>query len=203
MVKGLISFIKESISKINDLRYFGDVVVYSSDDFLGEGIEWFTKSEFTHCALRTGKNKAEGVRINWFNLIPFRENGDIRRYHNLENPLEEYKRYIILRHKNISLFKRIKMKNIYEKMEFKKYDLSLFLRKAFNYKILRKDPDLRNLSREEYWLCGFQTGYCINETDLPITDEINLSQIEPHHFLKSKYFERTYEWNRNGKPKEE
>lgn len=197
MVKGLISRINESLSNLKDLRYFGDIVVYSSNDLVGKCIEFFTDDEFTHCALRTGKNKAEGARVKWGNFIPFKKKQEIIRHHDLENPLKEYETYLILRHKKINIFKRAKIKKIYGKMEIKDYDSSLFFRKALQHvirktkRIFRYNANERSystdLSKEGSYLCGSQTDYPLFKVSLGSKE--HWSQKEPHHFLKDKNYE--------------
>ena len=197
MAKGLISLLKGSLSNLNDLRYFGDVVVYASNDLGGKFIEFFTDDEFTHCALRTGKYKAEGARIKWGNLIPLKKKQGIIRPHNLENPLNEYETYLILRHKKINIFKRVRIKKIYDKMEIRDYDSALFLRKAFKHAI-RKTKRIfgyndnersysLDLSKEGSYLCGSQTDYPLFKVSLGSKE--HWSQKEPHHFLKDKNYE--------------
>ncbi len=201
MENKLVSYIKSSISNFNDLRYFGDIVIYSSNDWLGEGIGWLTENDFTHCALRTGRDKAEGPRLNAWNLLPFSKKRDIRRFHNLESPLEEYQEYFILKHKNMSLLKRMKIKKIYSKMNLGKYDLFLFGKKALSYgfkKVKRKIgyenakiSDSRDLSREGTWLCGSASRHPLDQLEeLKSSLDIDCSQIEPQNFLEDNYFEK-------------
>ncbi len=197
MAKGLISLLKESLLNLNDLRYFGDVVVYASNDYVGKSMEFVIEDKFTHCALRTGKDKAEGVRIKWWNLIPFVKKKSIKRYHNFGNPLDEYETYLILRHKKINIFKRIKMKKIYNKMDIKDYDSYLFLKKAFRHGVRKMKRFFKyndgersystDLSREGSYLCGSLADYPLFKVSLG--SKKHWSQMEPQHFLEDGDFE--------------
>ncbi len=212
MGKGLVSYVKDAtsglndlggyaqnvVSNLNDLRYFGDVVLYRSNNWEGKGIGWFTESKFTHCALRTGKNKAEGVRLNYWNLLPFVKKREFIRKHDLENPRKEYVEYLILRHKRMNLLGRIGARKIYNGMNIEDYDVRLFLRKAVNHGIrkLRKklrlkeipSSDSRDLSREGSYLCGSVTAKPLSPLE-KLTTKLNIdwSQVEPQNFLEDDF----------------
>lgn len=207
MVKGLVSFLTQTFSEINDLRYFGDVVVYqcTPNDWEGRLIRFFTKNEFTHCALRTGKNKAEGIRLKYKNLLsyifPSIPSEDIKIKHDLENPREDYQRYVILRHKDMTLGKRIKMKFAYKEMKIRGYDLPLFLGKAWNYKLgkLGRKINLKSNFENGMYLCGSTPGSLFHDLRLKLPD-IEWHQIEPQHFVESDQFVKVHEWIREENP---
>ena len=236
-------------------KFFGDVVVCRGNGWDNQAIEVFTKNPFTHCALRTGEISAVSLRLEYSDMIkriievsvsnagiskvPFFDQflkytgvskgpnlERIIQRIDLENPPETYSEYVILKHKNITPEKRIKMKEIYEKTKIENYDLKLFLKMAYehskeievNFKnastvgaylfgkalsFFYDDSEIESqldpLTMPSLYLCSTVISRLYYHVDLEIVPKLKWRQIEPQHFKTSANFIEKKDWLRPDK----
>lgn len=160
---------------------FGDVVIYKGHMLEDKILNLFI-GEWTHAALRTYKGTAISHNI-W---------GKTK--HNLNIPKKDYNEYLILRHKEITPYKqnRLKRLNRYCNSD---YDLQLIFQIATK-KIFKEEPDRKNMYHKGKSTCTSRIAHMYRLAGLHINEDIHFSQIEPFHFLDSKYFDVIYEWQR-------
>ncbi len=63
-------------------------------------------------------------------------------------------------------------------------------------KIFGKKSDLEDLSLPNKFICTSRLAFIYHLLELPISDEIHWSQIEPSHFIENKYFDKIGFWIR-------
>jgi hypothetical protein len=173
---------------------FGDVIVCRGNEWDNRAIELFTKSQYTHSALRTGENSAVSLRLEYKDMfkravevltsdtgiskVPFFDKflkytgvskgpnlERIIQRIDLENPPETYSEYIILKHKNITPEKRIEMKKTYEKTKIENYDLKLFLKMAYRHSKEMK-VNFKNASTVGAYFFGKALSYFYDDSEI-------------------------------------
>lgn len=162
--------------------FFGDVVVYKGNDLESRLLRIFT-GDITHSAMRTKRNVAESLNL-W---------GPVK--HNLVHPKECYDEYIILRHKEITPEHRKNLRRLHLQTN-SKYDLKLIF-DIMVRKLQEYIPNKIDMSHEGKSDCSSRIAMMYHVLDLEINRDVHYSQIEPHHFLDSPYFEKIGEW-KNG-----
>ncbi len=158
---------------------FGDVVLFEGKDFEGKILRPFT-GKYHYCAIQTGEETARVIDM-W---------GDVA--HDLFEPMDCYKSYVIMRHKNITSELRDNLKMLHKTMS-NDYDLKLIFELFFR-KLIGKKPDLEDLSRVDKFNCSSRIAKMYVNIGLELGN-VNHSQFEPRHFI-SKYFDEVRLWKR-------
>jgi hypothetical protein len=158
---------------------YGDVVILSGNDLESKVLKLFT-NKWTHAALRLDKNWAYGINIT------------NKRYIHLTKIQDCYSEYVILRHKRIDEHTKDLLKDLNRTVS-KEYSYNALF-KLMIRKIKGKEPDWEYI---DGLVCSSRIAKMYSLAGLKINDNINPSQIEPIHFIKSTYFNKISEWKKN------
>lgn len=163
-------------------NFFGDVVVYKGNSLEAKILKIFT-GEFTHSALRINEDYAES--LDWFGHLE----------HNLKKPKKHYLEYVILRHKEMTPEIQRNLERFRNSQTFESYDLKLLFKLA-KRKLQGYIPNKLNFSNYGKTNCSSELAEVFDVFDLKINRDIHYSQIEPHHFVDSRYFDVVGDWKR-------
>jgi hypothetical protein len=171
--------LQEGIKERNG--YFGDIILFEGTDVESKVIRLFTRSRYTHTALRIEKDIA-------ISLTP---KGKVKR--DLSDPPDWVNSYLVLEHREIDPIKRKRMEHN-NKMINEDYDLGIIWRLGFRH-LLGRVPDLEDISNGGF-SCSSNSAYLHVLENMTVMKDVNCSQIEPQHFLEGGYFKRIGEWER-------
>jgi len=157
-------------------EYVGDVVVFSGIDVQSRIVRYYTRSIWSHVSLRLERSIVRGSSL-------FREDRII----DLLNPGEDYDKYLILRHKGITDSKRKDIIRIEYETPMD-YDIRLILKQRNRLK--KNIPmDDKDIGRPNRSICTQRIGEFYLREELKIKDGVHSSQLLPHHFPESPYFD--------------
>lgn len=163
--------------------YFGDAVIYGGMAKSSKVIRIFTKSTFTHCALRIDEDTAES--IDWPPKVLI---------HDLNDPKEEYLRYEIYRPRGITALQREALEILNENIA-REYDVGLILKLASRH-ILKKGYSVEDLAKENLFVCSSRMAMLYEMVGIEVLPKVHFSQIEPQHFGESPNFVKIADWVR-------
>jgi len=157
-------------------NFFGDVVVFKKIGAEEWFVSSFTREPFNHCALMIDENRFINLRLSYRNLFKKAIEGEIKKsginnYKTMEKLLQkiglfngtnitglieqmdlrELPKYldewVVLRHKEMTNEKRIRLKEVYEKTKIDGYDVDSLLRMAYRHskKITPRYNDISTL----------------------------------------------------------
>ena len=167
--------------KMTDENVCGDIVLMEGHSLEARIINHFTPQPL-HAAVRTGINTAEGLQV--YGMLK----------HDLSSPQEEYTRYLILEHTQMTPIKRMTLERLHKELSTD-YDILLIFELALK-KFMGHEPDIRDMSHKDKYTCDSRIAAMYEGIGIYINHDIHSSQIESHHFLENPEFKVIYEWKR-------
>ncbi|MBI2042949.1 hypothetical protein HYT25_01005 [Candidatus Pacearchaeota archaeon] len=166
---------------------YGNVVVIKGTDFKSKFLLGLFTGSYQHCGILTSENVMD--------TMTRRGKRSINLVHDLEE--EDFGDFFILEHIGMTPELRRKIREYNEGIKAE-YDTGNIRRLAKRH-LLRKKPDEENISTEGMLMCSSYTGELyLTPANLPIFDyHVHPSQIEPPHFLQSRYFKVVGKGGRN------